>query len=106
MSLSVRTVRTSVMSPCPHTGVKDLPELVNELHEVFPKWFTLGLNLGVSYPRLQEIETNYSKDQSRCVIEILAEWLKENSTASRSDLARALRAPAIGHKNVAARIDQ
>ena len=93
-----------MMSPCPHTGVKDLGKLLYELREVFPKWFDLGISLGVLHPRLLEIEDSYSKNQSRCMTEVVAEWLKQNSTASRSDLARALRT--IDYNSVAARIEQ
>ena len=79
--------------------------LLNELHEVFPKWFMLGLNLGVPYTQLKQFETTHNKDCPRCMVDMLEAWLRIGSNCSRSQLAAALRAPAVGHNDVAIRIE-
>ena len=103
-SVSVLDVIKLICS-CPHTGVDDLPVLVNELHEVFPKWFILGLTLRIPTSKLKQFETTNNRDCSRCMIDMLEAWLRSGNNPSRSQLAEALRAPTVGHNDAAAKIE-
>ena len=51
------------------------------------KWFDLGLYLGLSYNDLKTIEHNYPRDAEQCLTECLANWLMEDTEATRNKLS-------------------
>ena len=46
-------------------------------------WFSLGLDLGVSYHTLQRIEEEKRGDIERCKTEMLAAWLQQQDNVSQ-----------------------
>ena len=64
-----------------------------------PKWYLLGLQLGISADELDVIERNYPRDNHMCKVKMFASWLKVDTNASYRKLARAL--VAVGKRNVA-----
>ena len=56
-----------------------------ELESASNIWFELGLALGLLHPKLRQIEEDYNQDMSKCLREMLAEWLyHDDSTAELS----------------------
>ena len=97
---------TSQSTPCPSTNsavkelsISDLPLLCNTLNPVASKCFDLGLQLGVRYPQICNIERNYRtcEDQLR---EIISERLKQDPPLTWCDIVTALRSPAVNHPDI------
>lgn len=68
--------------------------LVRELAD-FADWFLLGLQLDISYARLEGIQRKHS-DPAMQKMEMLNTWLKQDSYASWEKLALALRSMNCG----------
>ena len=64
-----------------------------------PNWYLLGLQLGVSGDELDVIERNYSRDNHMCKVKMFGTWLRVDTSASYSKLARGL--AAVGNRNIA-----
>ena len=64
-----------------------------------PKWYLLGLQLGVSADELDVIEGNYPRDNHTCKAKMFGAWLRMDSSASYGKLAKAL--VAVGKRNIA-----
>ena len=64
-----------------------------------PKWYLLGLQLGVSTDELDVIERNYPRDNHMCKVKMFAAWLRVDTSATDRKLARAL--VAVGKRNIA-----
>ena len=64
-----------------------------------PKWYILGLQLGISADELEVIEGNYPRDSDLCKVKMFGAWLSMDTRASYRKLARAL--VAVGKKNIA-----
>ena len=67
---------------------------INSLNDVldqlkgFPKdkWMEFGLECGLYYNTLRELEANYPRDVSRCFTECVARWLRrEDDVAERGE---------------------
>ena len=72
----------------------DLALLLNTLSPVASKCHILGLQLGVTYPQLRNIEHDYKKCQEQ-LCEILTERLKQDSPLTWHDIVTALRAGSV-----------
>ena len=82
----------------------DLALLLNTLSPVASECFALGLQLGVTYPQLRQIEYEYRRceDQLR---EIISERLRQESPLTWYDIARALRANSVSENRLASEIE-
>lgn len=94
-----------------HTGIRDLDEVIKILHSnQFPSsnWQELGLQLGLYYSTLQDIDAKYMRDPKKCLTECLAMWFqKEDKVKEKGDpswAALALGMEAIGYHRVAVKI--
>ena len=56
--------------------LNDLKLIFTELHEVCDKWYGIGLELDLSVDYLEDLEANFSVDESTCLRKVLVEWLK------------------------------
>ena len=66
-----------------------------------PKWYILGLQLGVSTDELDVIEGNYLRDNHMCKVKMFVAWLRVDTSATYGKLARAL--VALGNRNICKR---
>ena len=64
-----------------------------------PNWYLLGLQLGVSGDELDMIERNYPRDNDLCKVKVFGAWLRMDTSATYSKLARAL--ITLGKRNIA-----
>ena len=64
-----------------------------------PNWYLLGLQLGVSGDELDVIERNYSRDNHMCKVKMFGTWLRADSSATYTKLARAF--VAVGNGTIA-----
>ena len=42
-----------------------------------PKWYTLGVDLGLLKPTLDTIEAQHGNDLHRCLLECISKWLSK-----------------------------
>ena len=82
----------------------DLELLLNTLNPVASKCFALGLQLGVTYPQLRQIEYNYRRCEEQ-VREIISERLRQESPLTWHDIARSLRADSVSENRLASEIE-
>ena len=64
-----------------------------------PNWYLLGLQLGVSGDELDVIERNYSRDNHMCKVKMFGTWLRVDTSATYSKLARAM--VTVGNRTIA-----
>ena len=64
-----------------------------------PNWYLLGLQLGVSGDELDVIERNYSRDNHMCKVKMFGTWLRADTSATYTKLARAF--VAVGNRTIA-----
>ena len=64
-----------------------------------PKWYVLGLQLGVSADELDVIERNYPRDNHMCKVKMFGTWLRMDTSATYEKLVRAL--VTVGKRNIA-----
>ena len=62
-------------------------------------WYLLGLQLGVSGDELDVIERNYARDNHMCKVKMFGTWLRADTSATYTKLARAF--VAVGNRTVA-----
>ena len=84
--------------------INDLPLLCNTLNTVASKCFDLGLQLGVRYPQIRNIEQNYRTCEAQ-LREIISERLKQDSPLTWYDIVTALRSPTVGENSLASEIE-
>ena len=72
-----------------YEGIDDLSELLQELTEVAPSWFTVGVFLNVAHYKLEIIKRDNRDQCIECLREMLATWLK-GADASPAALVQAL----------------
>ena len=84
--------------------INDLPLLCNALNPVASKCFALGLQLGVQYPQIYNIQHNYRtcEDQLR---EIILERLKQDKRLTWHNIVTALRSPSVNHPDLVGHIE-
>ena len=68
----------------------NLAEYVRDTKEV-TRWYALGVQLGIKASYLKELENNHKGDTERCRIDMLEHWLNNDSKATRSKLAEAVK---------------
>ena len=72
-----------------------------------PKWFNLGLALGVDHTKLKTIEADFRYSVERCFLEMLSTWLHMSSPElSWERLITALKQPTVGLDGLAKRIEE
>ena len=82
--------------------MKDLKILVNELSAVKDKWFDLGVQLNMTPPDLNSIQIQYHNNPSRCLSEMLSQWLSITTPPPTwQTVVDALYCPAISRPLVA-----
>ena len=64
-----------------------------------PNWYLLGLQLGVSGDELDVIEKDYSRDNHMCKVKMFGTWLRADTSATYTKLARAF--VAVGNRTIA-----
>ena len=67
-----------------------------------PKWFNLGLELGIDQDTLKMFQRQYP-DEDDCFREMLSKWLK-SVDPSWEELLTALSQPPVGYKQLAKKI--
>lgn len=82
----------------------DLRELVEFLHPVRSKWYTLGLQLSVPVGDLNSIRSQFS-DTGQCLCEMLQFWLIHQKTGW-SDVLNALRSQSVGEEQLGVQLMQ
>ena len=60
---------------CASAGIDNMVEVKNTLKKV-NDWQSLGLQLGLLYPTLEEIETDNRGKVEQCKTKMIAAWLK------------------------------
>ena len=81
---------------------KNLPKVRALIHKACPKWYDLGLELGVEDVTLDIIKSNCHDDVETCFRKMLSEWLKMiDPQPSWERLIAALKKPYIGHEKLA-----
>ena len=79
--------------------LNDLGLLLEELMDVYQKWYLLGLKLGVSVQTLDRIRTQFpdSRDQ---LLEMLKTWLTNSDNTRWETLIDALRSRGVGENGL------
>ena len=86
---------------------QDLVWLVEQLHPIRSKWYSLGLQLGVSPGDLDAFDKQHKGDCDDILIAVIRKWLtrgSENYPPTKRVLANALRSNAVGKPMVARQI--
>ena len=65
-------------------------DCIEKTDQVSKYWRELGLRLKVKMYRLDEIESNHTKDVARCRMDMLSTWLRSNPTDPKAELDAAL----------------
>ncbi len=81
----------------------DLRKVNDALLDVTSKWDMLGLQLEIHPGLLDTIETKYPKDPSKCLLEMLKDWLK-NGQATWEHLIEALESRALRESALARKL--
>jgi hypothetical protein len=70
------------------------------------KWSELGIQLGLEYHELKEIEAKYCGSLRKCMAEVINKWLGNDTQASWKTLRRALRSKLVSEPVIAAEIEK
>ena len=81
-SVSCDTFSVQQMNISNSTGIADLAEVKRLLKKIVD-WKSLGLELGLLYPSLKNIEVDQHGLVEQCKTEMLAAWLQEQDKASQ-----------------------
>ena len=82
-------------------GQEDLKSLHSELHPVSDKWFSLGIQLQISFETLKSIQSD-NRTTAECLLEMLTVWLKQIHPSHTWDiLIDALESPPVGEMALA-----
>ena len=82
-----------------------LLELLESVFSASPKWYNLGLRLGLQTPALDAISTRCKGDPEECLREMLKDWLNGKGTEpSWGELVKALKSTAVGLKTLAKKL--
>ena len=95
--LPPQDVASTLRDPIPPQDV--VPTLRDLCLLPVPKWYILGLQLGVSADELDVIERNYPRDNHMCKVKMFGAWLRMDTSATYRKLARAL--VTVGKRNIA-----
>ncbi len=97
-SLGVVCVDAVVMGSCCYSGQYGV---LSELLGINEEWKFLALALKIPDHQIEEIETNYPNNVSKCWEKMVKKWLKGASQSSWSSLCAALRDPLVSHHDIA-----
>ena len=80
----------------------DLASVQRAVWEGRAKWYNIGLELGLTAGTLDSIKLANQGDPDHCIRETLKNWLRRDDLhPSWSDLAKSLKAPSVGHRQLA-----
>ena len=80
----------------------NLPKVRNLIWDASPKWYDLGLELGVREVTLRIIKKSCDGEVGSCFTEMLSTWLKMvDPRPSWEGLIEALEQPAVGYADLA-----
>ena len=88
------------LSPQSHSDTSHLCIIIRSLYDI-SKWLVLGLELGMDYSLLDDIDRDKGGDMERCKAAMLHAWL-QSGRATKSSLVHAL--GRIGEDDIAAKI--
>jgi len=79
-----------------------LREFENEIASKIPaKWKAVGIQLGLTSNKLDQISTEESNDCQNCFRRVFTEWESQNCVRSWSDILRILQRDAVGEGKLA-----
>ena len=85
----------------------NLPKVRALVHNACPKWYDLGLELGVKEVTLQTIKSDCNSEVEPCFREMLSAWLKmTNPRPSWEGLIAALKQPYIKCEELADKVSE
>ena len=85
---------------------KDLRAVLSALWDARPKWYNIGLELGLTVEDLDIIAETNLKDADKCLTEILAQWLRQaNPLPTWSIVVKALRSQIVNLTQLASKIE-
>ena len=86
-------------------GLKDLPFLHRELHQVSHKWYSLGVQLQIPVGTLKRIELE-NRQITKCLLEMLTVWLQRtNPSPTWNILIEALESSPVGEGHLAQQLE-
>ena len=84
-----------------------LSVLVEELHDVKTKWYSIGIQLQVPESKLDEIENAAREDLERAFRRMIQEWLKQiNPEPTWTDIVKVLRCRSINEQRLAKNLER
>ena len=83
---------------------RSLKAILYSVSSVAADWFSLGVALGLSYDTLKTIESDYPRDASRCLTEMIIAWLRNSSQPTWQGLVLALESPLVNRVDIASTI--
>lgn len=85
----------------------DLPLVLNELFSARPKWYFIGLQLGLEISTLDSIRTEFQENVDKCFCQILIVWLQSSSKDKTwSRLVDVLNQQCVECGNLASKIEE
>ena len=81
--------------------VQSLREVLNLLHRVRRKWYSIGIQLGLNIEKLDTIRARYSSDFDEGLTQMIKLWLKSTDPhPTWKDLADALKADPVDEEQL------
>ncbi len=84
--------------------IDDLHDVLVALQGASPRWFNIGLALGLTVDSLSRLESEYPRDNDTCLRQMLTMLLTTRSDVTWRVLSDALRSPTVGHNYLAEKI--
>ena len=98
-------VQQTCILPSDQLSLDNLGDLLEAIYTANPKWYNLGLRLGLHPSVLDAIRTRCQHNPEECLVEVLKEWLKRGGTEPTwRELARALMSTAVGEGALAGKL--
>ena len=76
--------------------------MLMELVGINKEWTALALTLDIPHHQIEEIETNYPNNVSKCREKMVDRWFQRGRQLSWSSLCTALREPLVSRPDIAA----
>ena len=107
----MRTDRRSLVSLPKRLSIHGVPDLKDLGEKVtphlFPKWYHVGIQLGLPPVMLTGIERQYQHDIRRCMDEVLYEWIsRSEENPTWMTLIETLRSDSIGERQLASELER
>ena len=108
---SLRTDRRSLVSLPKQQGIHSVPDLKDLSEKVtphlFPKWYHIGIQLGLPPVALTGMERQYQNDIRRCMTEVFYEWIsRSEETPTWMTLIEVLKADSINERQLASELER